>query len=773
MVELDFCLYAGLTDRTPKQMSATWPELAERLTEFNERIGKEGPLWSPSLIAKGETRSNANVVSVSCLVLDFDDGHDWSDFEGHWSGLEYVLHTTHQHTVAAPRWRAVFPLAEPVHGLDWPAIYRKLVTHLACGVCDPSCKDASRMYYLPSCGIGAERFSKHQQGRTLDPGQYTDVPEEESLPDVIQAPPMPGDGLRPGDDFNNRATWDEILLTHGWQRPKWKSGDKVSWTRPGKPLSEGASAITGGARHGDRFYCFSSSVKEVPTGKLLDKFALYAHLNHRGDFADAAKTLARKGYGERVRAVATLDEPAPEVVDGFYLTDLGNAERFVAEHGDRIRYCHTFRRWLTWNGRYWEIDQTGGAPIYQLACETVRSIRKQAAELTNADDRKKLWNWANACEAKVKLEAMISLAQRMRGIPVTPEELDTRPLELVCLNGTYDFSTNEFHEGYFDTSALTTKGLSIPYDENAECPLWDKFMKSTLPDIDLLHYVWKAAGYSLTGSTAEAVFFFLYGNGKNGKSTFMEVLQAVLGDYSRKTSADALTIKKNDNSSGPNNDIARLRGARLVVASELQSHSRLNEALIKDLTGGDTITARFLHQEFFDFTLEAKIWMFGNHKPQVRGTDTGIWRRVALLPFTQTVAPEDQIKDLNKKIIATELPGVLAWMVEGWKAYTVVGLEQPAMISEAVAAYRQEQDVIGAFLEECTERKHAYSESGGKLFEAFKRWAKENNEFAGSHKAFTTAMKERGCAWHVSNGRTVWDEITLTEEARGWLSGHF
>lgn len=763
MVELDFCLYAGITDRTPKQMSATWPELAERLTEFDERIGKEGPLWSPSLIAKGETRSNANVVSVSCLVLDFDDGHDWSDFEGHWSGLEYVLHTTHQHTAAAPRWRAVFPLAEPVHGLDWPAIYRKLVTHLACGVCDPSCKDASRMYYLPSCGIGAERFSKHQQGRTLDPGQYPDVPEEESLPDVIQAPPMPGDGLRPGDDFNNRATWDEILLAHGWQRPNWKSGDKVSWTRPGKPLSEGASAITGGARHGDRFYCFSSSVKEVPTGKLLDKFALYAHLNHRGDFADAAKTLARKGYGERPSAVAVADSPAEE----FSFSDLGNAERFIAMFGERVRYCHRFGRWLTWNGRFWDIDQTGGAPVYQMVAEMVRGMKQEAANM-DKDRGQKLWAWANSCESKAKTEALLSMAQRLRGVPVTPEDLDKRPMQLVCLNGTYDFEKDEFYEGYFDPSGLTTKGLNVPYDENAECPKWEKMLETVLPDVDVRHYMWKACGYALTGSTVEQVFFFLYGTGKNGKTTFVEVLQALFGEYSKKTPTETLLVKNNQQNTA-SNDVARLRGSRLVIASELESGRRLNESLIKDLTGGDTLTARFLHQEFFEFKLEAKILMFGNHKPMIRGTDEGIWRRVALIPFTVHIPVEDRIAGLGDSIIASELAGVLAWAIQGFKAYRVVGLNQPAVILDAVSEYREEQDVLGAFLDECTERKHSTTVSSTKLHEVYTRWAKNNSEHVMSKKFFSIALKDRGWTIRKSNGVMVVDDLVLSADALGWL----
>lgn len=761
MVELDFCLYAGLTDRTPKQMSATWPELAERLTEFDERIGKEGPLWSPSLIAKGETRSNANVVSVSCLVLDFDDGHDWSDFEGHWSGLEYVLHTTHQHTAAAPRWRAVFPLAEPVHGLDWPAIYRKLVTHLACGVCDPSCKDASRMYYLPSCGIGAERFSKHQQGRTLDPGQYPDVPEEDQM--ITDVSPAEVSGDRPGDDFETSATFGEILIPKGWTKaPSFDSRDR--WIRPGKRKYDGISAISGPCQLGERFWCFSSSDPLVKPNRQYTKFSLYAALYHNSDYKAAAKDLARKGYGKQTKSqvlTADIDEDGEDsgYSPEYPRTDVGNAERFVDQHGARLRYCHKFGRWLVWNGRFWDMDQTGGAPVYQMAIETVRNMRVEAAEMPRGQDRTYLWQWAGKCEARSKLENMIGLAKMARGIPVTPEEMDLDRDTLVCANGTFYFNSSEFHEGHFDPSALATKGLEIAYNPNADCPLWEKFLETAIPDEDVRDYVWKAAGYTLTGSTDEQTFFFLYGPGGNGKSTFMEVVMAVMGRYAVKTPTESFIVRKSDR--GPRNDIARLQGARLVVASEMAEGSRLDEQLIKDITGKDKLTARFLNQEFFDFRFDGKVWMFGNHKPGIRGTDTGIWRRPALIPFTTVVPEEQRVKDLMDQIIAAELPGVLNWMIEGYKLYRATGLEKPQAVLAALEDYRVEQDVIGSFLAECTVSKPYASVPAAKMYLAYKQWSEANGEYVKSNARFGKELKERGVKSHRTSAGQVYDDLEV------------
>ena len=265
----------------------------------------------------------------------------------------------------------------------------------------------------------------------------------------------------------------------------------------------------------------------------------------------------------------------------------------------------------------------------------------------------------------------------------------------------------------------------------------------------MIEFIRQAIGYSLSGATSEQCLFFLYGLGFNGKSVFAETLQALLNDYSRRTPADTLMAKRFDD--GISNDVARLPGARVVIASELEEGRRLNETLVKDLTGGDRITARFLRKEFFEFAPTFKIWMYGNHKPEIRGTDKGIWRRVRVVPFDVTIPAEERDPDLINKLKA-ELPGILAWAVRGFTAWQAAGaLLTPKCVQDATAQYRAEQDLIAAFLEECCLTGNSlYTVTAGALFRAYKAWAEENNERVMNQRKFSMSMSERG---YTTSGR--------------------
>jgi putative DNA primase/helicase len=418
------------------------------------------------------------------------------------------------------------------------------------------------------------------------------------------------------------------------------------------------------------------------------------------------------------------------------LTDLGNAERLVEQHGVDLRYCYAWEKWIVWDGRVWKVDDTG--EVERRAKETVRAIYLEAANAETADARKALASHAKGSEARGRIEAMIALARSEPGIAISPEELDADPWSLTTPNGTLDLRTgaltNHRREDHI------TKASPVKYDPNAAAPTWTAFLERILPGEELRAFVQRAVGYSATGDTSEQCMMINHGTGANGKSTFQEAIAAALGDYAMRAPTEMLLAK---HSSGIPNDVARLKGARFVSASETEEGRRLAESLVKDLTGQDTITARFMRAEWFDFRPTHKLWLSTNHKPEVRGTDTAIWRRIRLVPWAVTIPPKEQDKKLPEKLRA-ELPGILAWIVQGCLEWQREGLRPPAEVRRATGKYRAEMDVLAAFIdEECVVSEHATA-SAKALYSAYRDWCEENGEKPESQRKFGGRLRERG-----------------------------
>jgi putative DNA primase/helicase len=286
---------------------------------------------------------------------------------------------------------------------------------------------------------------------------------------------------------------------------------------------------------------------------------------------------------------------------------------------------------------------------------------------------------------------------------------------------------------------LITKLAPVEYDPEAAAPTWAAFLERVLPD-EVRAFFQRAAGYSLTGDTSEQVMFINHGPGANGKSTAQEAIAAALGDYALRTPTEMLLAKR---AGGIPNDIARLKGARFAAASETEEGRRLAESLVKDLTGQDTISARFMRAEWFDFRPTHKLWLSTNHKPEVRGTDEAIWRRIRLVPWTQTIPPAEQDKKLLAKL-RKELPGILAWLVRGCLMWQREGLRPPDEVRKATGRYRAEMDVLAAFIdEECIVAERATATAKA-LYAAYKAWCDENGERPESQRRFGGRLKERG-----------------------------
>lgn len=432
-------------------------------------------------------------------------------------------------------------------------------------------------------------------------------------------------------------------------------------------------------------------------------------------------------------------------------TDYGNAERLVDHHGHSLRYCHAWKQWLWWDGRRWQADAT--AAVERCAKDTVRRIYTEAAAVTGDDDaaqelRKSLSKWAASSESAGRIRAMIDLAASEPGIPVTPDELDADPWLLNCQNGVLDLRTGELRP--HDRALLLTKLAPVVYDPTATAPTWDAFLSRIMgSNPALIAFLRRAVGYSLTGDVSERVLFLLHGTGANGKSTLLEIIRALMGDYATRTPTETLMLQRGD--SGPRNDIARLKGARFVSASESDDGRRLAESLVKDLTGGDTITARYLYSELFEYRPEFKLFLATNHKPEIRGTDPAIWDRLRLVPFGVRIPEGERDRHLAAKLRA-ELPGILAWAVRGCREWQAHGLQSPAEVTRATAQYRADMDDLAGWLAECctvAPDATAYAQAAVESFNAYtgQRITPKRLARALTERGFTSTRTMAGVRW--------------------------
>lgn len=438
----------------------------------------------------------------------------------------------------------------------------------------------------------------------------------------------------------------------------------------------------------------------------------------------------------------------------FNLTDAGNAQRFARDHGRDLRYCYAWHRWLVYDGRRYATD--AGAGVMARAKETARRIYAEAAAEGDPDRRRALATWAKKSESKERLHAMLALGQSEPGIPVTPAELDRDGFLLNVENGTLDLRTGELRPHRRED--LITKLAPVSFDPAAPCPTFLGFLDRTMAgDRERVAFLWRALGYSLTGDTREQCFFIPWGAGANGKTTLTRTVFHLLGDYAAGTRAETFMVKHGE--SIPN-DVARLMGARFVLASEAEENQRLAESLVKGVTGGDVLTARFMRAEFFDFVPVLKLWLATNHRPVIRGTDHAMWRRVRLIPFTVTIPEPEQDKTLGAKLRA-EAPGILAWLVAGCRAWLASGLGEPESVRAATGEYRAAMDTLGAFIaERCTVDPEA-DIAARELYEEYQRWCSASNEKPISKKAFGLRLTERGFADFRTKHERGWRGIRL------------
>lgn len=443
----------------------------------------------------------------------------------------------------------------------------------------------------------------------------------------------------------------------------------------------------------------------------------------------------------------------------YPLTDLGNSERFIDRYQNVVRFCKEQKVWYIWNGSKWNIDKKN--EIQELVKDMVIKMQKEAYELSDPEIRNALLQHAKKSQSNASIKNIINLSESNRSINVTGEDLDSNNWLFNVANGTLDLKTGMLLP--HNSINLITKISNVKYDETARCPKFMAFLDYILAgNNDLIEYMQKLVGYCLTGSIDQQILPILYGTGSNGKTTFMKVLEGLLGEYCIYSDISSFVASQN---STTRNDLARMKGSRLVLTTEFEHNQNISEALIKKVTGGEKITCRFLYGEYFDYTPTFKIMMATNYKPHIKGTDEGIWRRIHLIPFTVRITEENRKENYAQELLE-ELSGILNWALEGCLKWQKDKLKKPAAVEEATSDYRIEMDELADFLDACCEAASNSKTRSSELFDAYIRWCYENGiKDQLTQKAFSKELEERGYRKKRNNMGTYWENIALKEDS--------
>lgn len=594
-----------------------------------------------------------------------------------------------------------------------------------------------------------------------------------------------GDVLRPGDDYNNRADWSEILEPHGWRHTR-NFGKTRGWARPGKS-GHAVSATTGHSDTGDRLYVFSSST-EFNVETPYSKFAAYALLEHGGDHAAAARALRAQGFGgelpprddDNLEDLIAGPAPTPATHGGIegnlatvhYLRPEDEAEQangprhnrgqtlphtddwlalvLVSQFGNQIRYVPRFGYWLTWDGQRWTECADDG-PVREMVRIIARSMPADTAQEYRAKNR---------AASRSGIGAAVTLAAGDNRVVVTPDQLDAHPWHLNTPAGIVDLRTGEI--GPHDPAELHTRITTAAPDFDADTSAWGRFLKTTFNgDQTLIDFMQRLAGYSAIGVVREHIFPFAYGEGGNGKGAFLEAVTKVLGTYAGKTKRGFLAARDRD---AHPEEIASLVGLRMVITAETNEGDRFDEGKVKELTGGDTLTGRFLYGKSFSFDPTFTLWLMGNHRPKVESGGRSFWRRMREIPFVHKVSDSEIIPDFQNILAREHGDALMAWIVQGAIAYCEMGLAEPDSVVQATREYEREQDTVKRFVEECC---HVGGDAQVQILTekfrtAYERWCRAEGCTPLDARALGRRLKtDHSIERRRSNSRHFYTNVTL------------
>lgn len=746
------------SDNAPKEGQLSPDELADLLTKHKTRAAKDGAAWAPAIF--NGSRAKANAREVCAIVLDYDDGADPMDATRALDerGVCYIAHSTHSHTPAAPKFRIVIPLARSVPAKAWPEFYPRAARFFGQGKTDEKCKDASRLYFLPSHpkSHAADAFSFYYPGDLLDPD---DVPSNAAPTPQAQprrAQPSDREGLRP----YVRAAFDRELNSV-CSASKGSRNDVLN--RAGYSLFQIVAAGELDAA------TVESALLDAATGAGLSEAEARRTLQSARDAglksprqlpAPKAKTTPTERTNET--APKAQPETTAEARGPYALNEIGNGKRFADANRGRYLYDYPASRWRVYGGGVWRY--TDGDDVERAAKVIETQICDEARGEADDDRRSKLYKHAATITKRKTRETMLKDAASELGMSAPPENFDAQLHLFNVANGTLDLRMGTLKP--HTAPDLLTKCAGAKFDQRATAPTWTRALETWMPDAATRDYLQECAGLSLSGEVRDEFFNFLFGGGANGKTTFLSTLESVSGDYYRHAKAEIFMRSKfarDGEASTPG--LLSLQGARLLTVSEIEGEHEMSAALVKGLTGRDPITARGNYDKRpTTFRPQFTLWMFGNEKPKIADASEGMWRRVRLIEFNQTIPKADRDPDFAEKLEA-ELSGVLNWALEGLKRVQQRGLIVPEAVKVSTASYRAEQDALSGFIAEMCEQSPTAFVTSGDFWDAWKSYCEEMDEPEGTQTAFGAALKKRNLkdARAMVQGRQtrVWKGVRL------------
>jgi putative DNA primase/helicase len=575
-------------------------------------------------------------------------------------------------------------------------------------------------------------------------------------------------GLRPGDDFNVRADWlDDLLLGGaGWRR-MYRVGPGWGWQRPGKD-TPGLSATTGQSGDGalDRLYVFSSST-EFPTEEPLSKFWVYAELHHGGDLAAAASALAALGYGEPGHRTSTFDpadpfgapppqrpaQPTPDhvpddfgpsigdpvtTVTALDATQLSAAIALLNEYGHVMRWNTDAERWLVWDGALWREQPPDGGLAYWYAIQTSRSMPENGRDAIKAK---------RSAQTASGLSATLRVAQSFPYVRVTTDDLDSHPWELSTPDGIVDLRTGALMDP--DPARMHTKVTHCSPDWEADRSLWLDYLDTTFQgDAATILYVQRLLGYACVGEVREHVLAVLHGSGQNGKSVLLDTLLGIMKDYGV-TMPSRFLVQGGEQTS----DKAKLIGKRVAVAIETNEGEKFNEALAKEITGGDRLTGRLLYRNYVEWRPSHTMLFATNHRLEVPSGGTSFWRRMREIPFSHEVATEDRDDALALRLWSEHGSAVLSWIVDGAVDYAQHGLPEPPAVLAATRDYETSTDTIGRFVAEevILGVEDEVRVRTADVYSRYEAFCRESGDHPIPKRAFSISMQKRFAVTYVKS----------------------
>lgn len=740
-------VFRGKTDRQPQAWECEWSELAERLTVFEFRGDKDGPLVSPAEYPSGARRAKKNVIQVHVLGLDLDDVTEDQVLEvlNGLDGLSLVYHTTWRHheqgAAGIGRYRVFVQLSRPVLKEEWPEFWRKVIHLYGKGVVDPSTKDASRMFYWPSSPEGTEELVD----AAVIEGEPLDVDEVLAYE---MAPPKKAPSAASAVSATKR-TWDEALAyeaspgereaTRMWLKERC---DRIA------TISQDASIYK---ELNETAFFIATRIPHLLDEEEAEK-AIWSALKLRRpnlDEVDPTRGVTyREKYAQIVMAAANdaREKSTPWFPDSdrIGLNEYGLARRCVLDNFGSMLFVPEWGKWMVWSGTHWVVDFE--------TCISRRNVLQSLLKLKKTIDHiedeayaRKLGALVQSSLKTAAVSSILRMMQTWSEMQASPQVFNRDDWLLNLANGVIDLRTGEMTE--HDPQLYITKYVPVEFSPEAECPRWEKFVLECMDgDQELAEYLQHAVGYSLTGSVQEHCLFFLHGDGRNGKTTFINTIMDILGgvgehSYANRGVSSLLMAKRYE---GHPTEKTALFGSRVVAVPELEENRTWSEATLKELTGGESVTARRMREDFWSFRPTHKFWVSGNSKPRVRGTDDGIWSRLKLIPFEVSFRGRED-RGLADKLRA-ELPGILTWAIIGAIEWFEQGLAEPSTVKEAVDEYRHDEDLVSQFVEDTIEWDDEGRLTRTQMRRLYDKWCMENGVDYDklSAQAFTKRLRRIG-----------------------------